>query len=100
MLNVPATLTQCYCFTSHVCGCVESNQNSTHNQFSFARCRFVLYMTIHNLYIFSRSGECLFYAEWFRPVNTLKDMPDEDRKLMYGLIISLKHLMNKANPVP
>jgi hypothetical protein len=57
-------------------------------------------MTIFNLYIFSRSGDCLYYAEWFRPVNTLKDMPDEDRKLMYGLIISLKHLMNKANPVP
>jgi hypothetical protein len=57
-------------------------------------------MTVFNLYVFSRAGDCLFYTEWFRPVNTLRDLPDEDRKLMYGLLFSLKQLMNKANPVP
>jgi len=39
-------------------------------------------MTIHSLYIFSRAGACLYYAEWFRPRNTLADAPGEDAKLM------------------
>jgi len=55
---------------------------------------------IYNLYIFSARGTCLYYAEWFRPQSLLKDLPDEDRKLMYGLLFSLKQLMNKANPAP
>jgi len=55
---------------------------------------------IFNLYIFDRAGTCLFYTEWYRPLSTLKDLPDEDSKLMFGLLFSLKQLMNKANPVP
>ncbi len=54
---------------------------------------------IFNLYIFSKTGTCLYYTEWMRPHSTLRDMPDEDRKLMFGLLFSLKQLMNKANPV-
>ena len=57
-------------------------------------------MTIHSLYIFDRAGSCLYYAEWYRPRNTLIDVPDEDRKLMFGLIFSLKQLMNKFSPTP
>jgi hypothetical protein len=57
-------------------------------------------MTIHNLYIFDRAGTCLYYTEWYRPLNTLKDLPDEDAKLMFGMLFSLKQLMNKANPLP
>ena len=55
---------------------------------------------IYNLYIFDRAGTCIYYTEWHRPVSTLKDLPDEDRKLMFGLLFSLKQLMNKANPMP
>ena len=55
---------------------------------------------ICNLYIFDRCGTCIFYSEWHRPVSTLRDLPDEDRKLMFGLLFSLKQLMNKANPMP
>lgn len=55
-------------------------------------------MTIYTLYIFSRTGACLYYHEWHRPHSTLKDMPQEDRKLMFGLLFSLKQLMNKMNP--
>ena len=55
---------------------------------------------IFNLYIFDKAGSCLYYNEWFRPQSTLKDMPEEDRKLMFGLIFSLKLLMNQASPVP
>ncbi len=53
---------------------------------------------IFNFYLFSRRGACLYYAEWERPHSTLKDMPDEDRKLMFGYLLSLKSLMNKMNP--
>ena len=55
---------------------------------------------IYTLYIFSARGQCLFYTEWYRPHSMLKDLPDEDRKLMFGLLFSLKQLMNKANPLP
>ncbi len=56
-------------------------------------------MTINSLYIFSKRGTCLYYAEWARPVNTLKDTPEEDRKLMFGFLFSLTLLMNKMSPV-
>ena len=62
-------------------------------------CRFTQ-MTIHSLYIFSKRGTCLYYGEWNRPRSTLAEMPDEDRKLMFGLVFSLKQLMNKMNPNP
>ena len=51
-------------------------------------------MTIHSLYVFSKDGSCLYYYEWNRPRSTLADAPDEDRKLMFGLVFSLKQLMN------
>lgn len=38
-------------------------------------------MTIHSLYIFNRSGGCLYYGEWHRPKYSLASTPDEDRKL-------------------
>lgn len=55
-------------------------------------------MTIFNLYIFTKRGSCIYYTEWYRPVNTLQDTPEEDQKLMFGLLFSLKQLMNKMNP--
>ena len=57
-------------------------------------------MTIHSLYIYSRNGSCLYYAEWYRPRNTLADAPGEDAKLMFGLLFSLKLLVNKMTPAP
>ncbi len=56
-----------------------------------------LTMTIFNLYIFTKRGSCIYYKEWLRPVNTLQD-EGEDQKLMFGLLFSLKQLMNKMNP--
>mmetsp|Transcript_22117 Transcript_22117/g.32213 ORF Transcript_22117/g.32213 Transcript_22117/m.32213 type:complete len:140 (+) Transcript_22117:76-495(+) len=53
---------------------------------------------IYNLYIYDRKGECLFYKEWSRPMNTLKDDPDEEKRLMFGMIYSLKDLTNKMAP--
>lgn len=43
---------------------------------------------IYNLYIYSRKGKCLFYKEWNRPLNTLADDPEEDKKLMFVYIFN------------
>jgi hypothetical protein len=44
-------------------------------------------MTIHSLYIFNRSGGCLYYGEWNRPKYSLASTPDEDRKLSESGIV-------------
>jgi trafficking protein particle complex subunit 1 len=53
---------------------------------------------INCFYIFSRRGSCLYYKEWHRPKNPLADAPGEDPKLMFGLLLSLKVLMQKMDP--
>jgi hypothetical protein len=50
---------------------------------------------IFNLYIYDRKGKCLFYKEWTRPLNTLSDDPEEEKKLMFGMVYSLKELTSK-----
>ncbi len=57
-------------------------------------------MTIHTLYVYDRRGACLYYEEWHRPHSTLGDNSDEDRKLMFGLVFSLKQLAQKLSPSP
>ena len=39
---------------------------------------------VFNLYIFNRRGDCLYYREWDRKLNTLSDDPSEERRLMFG----------------
>ena len=56
-------------------------------------------MTIHSLYIFSKRGADLYYAEWSRPLNIMTDCPEEERKLVFGMLYSLKQLMNQMAPV-
>ena len=56
-------------------------------------------MKLFNLYIFNRSGECLYYREWERPQNTLHNDLDEERKLVFGMLFSLKDLTNKLSPI-
>jgi len=53
---------------------------------------------LHNIYIFNRKGVCLFYKEWNRPQFTLEDDPNEDKKLMFGMLFSLKDLAQKMSP--
>ncbi|KAI4319991.1 hypothetical protein MLD38_033520 [Melastoma candidum] len=48
------------------------------------------------MYMFNRNGVCLFYREWNRPLHTLN--PQQDHKLMFGLLFSLKSLTAKMDP--
>ncbi|EQC37304.1 hypothetical protein SDRG_05525 [Saprolegnia diclina VS20] len=54
---------------------------------------------IYNLYIFNRAGACLLYEEWNRSSDamTLSDA-EEEKRLMFGLIFSLKEFLRKMAP--
>jgi len=51
---------------------------------------------IYNFYVFNRHGDCLYYQEWHRekPAKNL----EEEKKLMYGYIYSLKAFVKKSSP--
>ena len=51
----------------------------------------------HMMYVFNRNGVCLLYKEWNRLLHTLN--PQQDHKLMFGLLFSLKSLTAKMDPV-
>ena len=55
---------------------------------------------IFNFYIYNRKGKLLYYKEWNRPLNTLADDVAEERKLMFGMLFSMKDLVGKLAPVP
>lgn len=50
----------------------------------------------HMMYVFNRNGVCLLYREWNRPLHTLD--AQQDHKLMFGLLFSLKSLTAKMDP--
>uniref|UniRef100_A0A2N9FEB6 Trafficking protein particle complex subunit n=1 Tax=Fagus sylvatica TaxID=28930 RepID=A0A2N9FEB6_FAGSY len=50
----------------------------------------------HMIYVFNRNGVCLLYREWNRPLHTLN--AQQDHKLMFGLLFSLKSLTAKMDP--
>ena len=53
---------------------------------------------VHNFYIFNKKGACLFSREWHRPHNPLADRPEEDTKLVFGLLFALKEFAQKLAP--
>ena len=55
-------------------------------------------ITLYTVYIFDKKGRCLYYWENNRPYNSLIDNPDEEKRLVFGLIFSLKHFSIKLSP--
>lgn len=52
---------------------------------------------VHMLYVFDKAGTCLYYQEWSRKRNLLADQPEEDQKLMFGMLFSFKHLCKQMS---
>ncbi|KAK2154819.1 hypothetical protein LSH36_256g02038 [Paralvinella palmiformis] len=55
-------------------------------------------MTIYTLYIFDRNGTCRHYSEWNRKNQSGLSI-DEECKLMYGMLSSLKSFVGRMSPV-
>ncbi|UJR22049.1 hypothetical protein I4U23_025117 [Adineta vaga] len=54
-------------------------------------------MVVYNLYIFNRTGQCLFYREWLRRKQTNMTQ-EEEFKLMNGFLYSVKSFVQRLSP--
>jgi hypothetical protein len=54
-------------------------------------------MTVYNLYIFNREGQCIYYKEWNRTKQSGLSM-EMEFKQMFGFIVEMKSFVNKMSP--
>lgn len=54
---------------------------------------------IYNFYIFDRKGSCIHYVEWNRTTAQVTSA-EEEQKLMFGMLYSLKLFVKKSSPYP
>ena len=52
---------------------------------------------IYNLYMFNPLGQCLYYGEWERTKVPAMSQ-DEEFKLVYGMLYSLKSFVSRITP--
>ncbi|KAI6647255.1 hypothetical protein LOD99_12252 [Oopsacas minuta] len=55
-------------------------------------------MTVYNIYIFNCDGQCIYYWQWERSGDSNVSQVEEF-KLMYGMIFSIKSLINRLSPI-
>ena len=53
----------------------------------------------YNMFIFNRRGNCLLYKEWNRNKKLHQDDLEEEKKLIFGMLFSLKDLASKLSPL-
>ena len=54
-------------------------------------------MTVYNLYIFNRAGQCVYYKEWTRTKQSGLSQ-EHEFKQMFGLITEIKSFVNRMSP--
>ena len=54
-------------------------------------------MTIYNIYIFNKHGTCLYYKAWNAKKSNKSLSQDEEFKLMYGMIFSIKSFISRMS---
>lgn len=54
-------------------------------------------MTVYNLYIFNREGQCIYYKEWNRTKHSGLSQ-EQEFKQMFGLITEMKSFVSKMAP--